>query len=138
MVEKYLTLRQTFFPAGSSGLEEDQEQLSRALRAPRRRFISTEAHKKKKANKPWHRIFFFLPFLTSIFFPFRVTPVQIKDGAARGRISPSVWPPSPPLHCREASCGSGAAVGVETLGFPFPISWGSQSHFLLFSQTKAF
>lgn len=52
MVEKYLTLRQTFFPAGSSSLEEDQEQLSRALRAPRRRFISTEAHKKKKPTNP--------------------------------------------------------------------------------------
>lgn len=52
MVEKYLTLRQTFFPAGSSVLEKDQEQLSRALRAPRRRFISTEGHTEKKPTNP--------------------------------------------------------------------------------------
>lgn len=73
VVEKYLTLRQTFFPAGSSSLEEDQEQLSRALRAPRRRFISTEGH-----NKPWHRIFFLLPFLTSIFCPFELLLYKSK------------------------------------------------------------
>lgn len=39
----YLTLWQTFFPAGSSVCEEDNEQQSRALRAPRRRFISTDS-----------------------------------------------------------------------------------------------
>lgn len=138
MVEKYLTLRQTFFPAGSSSLEEDQEQLSRALRAPRRRFISTEAHNKKKSQQTLAQNLLPSAFSYKYFLPVRVTPVQLKDGAARGRISPSVWPPSPLLRCREASCGSSAAVGVETLGFPFPISWGSQSHFLLFSQTKAF
>lgn len=137
MVEKYLTLRQTFFPAGSSSLEEDQEQLSRALRAPRRRFISTEAHK-KKSQQTLAQNLLLSAFSHKYFLPVRVTRVQIKDGAARGRISPPVWPPSPLLRCREASCGSSAAVGVETLGFPFPISWGSQSHFLLFSQTKAF
>lgn len=64
-VEKYLTLRQTFFPAGSSLCEENNEQQSRTLRAPRRRFISTESQK----NKPWHWIFFFLLYISSIFFP---------------------------------------------------------------------
>lgn len=36
----------------------------------------------------------------------------------------------------ESSCGSSAAREVEAPGFPLPISWGSQSHFLLFSQTQ--
>lgn len=136
MVESYLTLRQTFFPAGSSGLETDQEQLSRALRAPRRRFISTEGHKKSKPTLAQNLLL--SAFFQKNFPPVRVTPLQIRDGTARGRLSPSVRPPLPLLRCREASCGSSAAVEVEALGFPFPISWGSQSHFLLFSQTQSF
>lgn len=36
----------------------------------------------------------------------------------------------------ESSCGSSVAREVEAPGFPLPISWGSQSHFLLFSQTQ--
>lgn len=63
MVEKYLTLRQTFFPAGSSGVEEDQEQQSRALRAPRRRFISTEGQTNPDPQSPSFCLYFPLELL---------------------------------------------------------------------------
>lgn len=43
----YLILWQTFFPAGSRVCEEDSEQQSRALRALRRSFISTQSPKTK-------------------------------------------------------------------------------------------
>lgn len=47
----YLILRQTFFPAGSSVCEEDSEQQSRALRALRRSFISTQRPKTKTGDQ---------------------------------------------------------------------------------------
>lgn len=47
----YLKLWQTFFPAGSSVCEVDNEQQSRALRAQRRSFISTQSPKLKPGTK---------------------------------------------------------------------------------------
>lgn len=57
VVERYLTLRQTFFPAWSSGVEEIQEQLSRTLRAPRGRFISTEGQTNTCPQSPSFSLF---------------------------------------------------------------------------------
>lgn len=46
------------------------------------------------------------------------------------------FPSSLSLSC-ESSCGSNAVREVEAPEFPLPISWGSQSHFRLFSQTQS-
>lgn len=134
-VEKYLTLRQTFFPAGSSVCEENNEQQSRTLRAPRRRFISTESQKKQILApnillSPLYRKYFFFP--PNLFFH------KNQRWHSERQFVPFCLPSIPLVLYREASCGSSAAGEVETPGFPLPISWGSQSHFLLFSQTQSF
>lgn len=134
-VEKYLTLRQTFFPVGSSVCEENNEQQSRTLRAPRRRFISTDSQK----NKLRHQIFFFLLYIASKFFsPSNLFFQKNQRWHSERRFVPFCLPSIPLVLYREASCGSSAAGEVKTPGFPLPISWGSQSHFLLFSQTQSF
>lgn len=126
-VEMYLTLWQTFFPAGSSVCEEDKEQQSRALRAPRRRFISTDSENQNLGPNIC---------LTSLHpvFSFFSTCSPSSQRFFLSTLHPSLHPP---LY-RESSCGSSAAREVETPGFPLSISWGSQSHFLLFSQTQSF
>lgn len=132
----YLILRQTFFPEGSSVCEEDSEQQSRALRALRRSFISTNSETKTR-NQVSLRLTSLCPVF---FFPLSTrSPSSQRAHNERQYLSfclPSTLPSFSP-SC-ESSCGSGAAREVEAPGFPLPISWGSQSHFLLFSQTQSF
>lgn len=66
-VKLYLILWQTFLPAGSSVCEEDSEQQSRALRALRRRFISTQSLK----PKPRDQISFFVQSVPLYLFSFQ-------------------------------------------------------------------
>lgn len=134
-VAKYLTLRQTFFPAGSSVCEENNEQQSRTLRAPRRRLISTESQKKTNPGTEYSSF----SFISRVFFsPPNLFFHKNQRWHRERRFVPFCLPSIPLVLYREASCGSSAAGEVETPGFPLPISWGSQSHFLLFSQTQSF
>lgn len=77
-VEVYLILWQTFFPEGSSVCEEDSEQQSRAPRALRRSFISTQTPK----SKPRNEYLSVSRLCVQSFFP-----------TMRGSISLSVYPP---------------------------------------------
>lgn len=65
---------------------------------------------------------------------------QLEGRKTRGStyLSASTLPSTLPslFLSGESSCGSSVAREVEAPGFPLPISWGSQSHFLLFSQTQ--
>lgn len=67
---------------------------------------------------------------------------QLEGSKTRGSTYLSAYPPPfPPslpslFLSGESSCGSSVAREVEAPRFPLPISWGSQSHFLLFSQTQ--
>ncbi len=134
----YPTSRQTFFPAGSSVCEEDSEQQSRAPRALRRSFISTLTQKPKPGTK-----YLSVSRLCVQSFPPPSSQIVLRPVRGRtmgGSISLSVCPPPfpPSFPSCESSCGSSAAREVEAPRFPLPISWGSQSHFLLFSQTQSF
>lgn len=77
-IEVYLILWQTFFPAGSRVCEEDNEQQRRALRALRRRFISTQSENQK-------------PDLMSFCLEFFLS--SLRGSTMRGSISLSVCPP---------------------------------------------
>lgn len=115
-VEKYLTLRQTFFPVGSSVCEENNEQQSRTLRAPRRRFISTDSQK----NKLRHQIFFFLLYIASIFPLPTYSFIKIRDGIVRGSLSLSVFPPSPWFSTGRRLVAPAQPERSKPPGFLFP------------------
>lgn len=89
-VPVYLILWQTFFPAGSSVCEEDNEQQSRALRALRSSVISTQGPTLKPGTK-------FPIRLTSFFLSSQLVLLPVRGSTMRGSISLSADPPPFPL-----------------------------------------